>query len=65
VAPELPNGTTCVICDSAKLTYLQMTLTDGTVVDFVHCQNCEHRRWTAGTDVLSLAGVLERTRKQA
>jgi hypothetical protein len=40
-----------------------MTLTDGSVVDFVSCHTCERRSWTqAGTD-LQVTEVLDKARK--
>ncbi|MGZ4665237.1 MAG: hypothetical protein ACXV5Q_09405 [Frankiaceae bacterium] len=61
-AARLTHG--CAACGSDRLTEISMTLTDGSQVRFRSCQVCEHRTWSdAEEDVLSLAGVLTRTRK--
>jgi hypothetical protein len=53
----------CRACESRHVTRLSLSLTDGTPVDFTSCHRCEHRTWEhAGTE-LSVAGVLDRTRK--
>jgi len=56
----------CAVCASPRVTRLGMSLTDGTVVDFVSCHRCEHRAWSAPDgSPLSVEAVLARTRKPA
>jgi hypothetical protein len=57
------GSVSCRACESEHVTRLSLNLTDGTPVDFTSCHRCEHRTWEhAGTE-LSVAGVLDRTRK--
>ena len=54
---------TCAHCASSRVMSITMTLTDGSVVDFVSCHTCERRTWTeSGTD-LPVADVLDKARK--
>lgn len=70
-APSLPLGSLtqargergCHECGSSQVTRLAMRLTDGTPVTFSSCRNCEARRWETDGEVLSVAEVLERSRK--
>lgn len=55
----------CHACGGTQVTRLQMQLTDGTEVEFTSCHRCETRRWDADGVELSMASVLERTRKTA
>ena len=56
----------CAACGSPRVTRLGMSLTDGTVVDFVSCHRCEHRTWSAlDGSPLPVESVLESTRKRA
>jgi hypothetical protein len=57
------TGAACRDCGSEHVTRLSMSLTDGTPVVFTSCHQCEHRTWSHQDDELSVAGVLERTRK--
>ena len=57
-----PGTAVCAECASTALTYLQMTLTDGTPVVFVSCHDCEHKGWFGLDGVgaeLSLESVLD------
>jgi hypothetical protein len=55
----------CRVCDSAHVTLLTMSLTDGTPVDFTSCHHCEHRSWThAEGGELAVDAVLEHARKR-
>lgn len=54
---------TCAQCSSEAVTYLSMTLTDGTPVDFTSCHACEHKTWTHDGRELDRSEVLARTRK--
>jgi hypothetical protein len=72
-APPVPLGSLtqrgheapqpCPACGGTQLTSLSMTLTDGTQVRFTSCRRCEHRRWESAGDELSIATVLDRTRR--
>lgn len=53
----------CAACDSTRVTRLAMHLTDGTPVVFISCHRCEHRTWEHDGMPLTMADVLERTRK--
>lgn len=53
----------CPVCGGTQLMRLSMTLTDGTPVLFTSCRRCEHRRWEAAGDELSISTVLEHSRK--
>lgn len=53
---------TCTACGSTRVTRIEMSLTDGTPVDFTSCLQCEHRSWaTLDGTVLSREDVLART----
>lgn len=58
----------CPSCGSAELTRLPMVLTDGTEVQFLSCQLCEHRLWLVeqpdGWSALPIETVLARTTRQ-
>ncbi|QTE30260.1 hypothetical protein [Pengzhenrongella sicca] len=57
----VPGTLTCAECDSAELTHLRLTLTDGSPVVFVSCHACEHKGWFAvggAGEALSLESVL-------
>jgi hypothetical protein len=54
---------TCESCASTRITAITMTLTDGSVVDFVSCHACETKSWKqAGTD-LDITTVLDKAKK--
>ena len=54
---------TCGTCASTRITAITMTLTDGSVVDFVSCHACETKTWTqSGTD-LDITTVLDKAKK--
>ena len=40
-----------------------MTLTDGSVVDFVSCHTCENKTWTQGGRPLDIDAVLGKAQK--
>lgn len=46
------------------MTRILLTLTDGTPVDFVSCQSCEHRAWRSPDGTLELDRVLARARRE-
>lgn len=63
--PGARTDTACQSCGSDRVTHLAMSLTDGTPVQFVSCHACEERTWqTLEGRPLSIAAVLERTRKE-
>ena len=74
-APAVPLGSLtqaartgadgCSTCGGTRLTQLEMMLTDGTPVRFSSCHRCETKVWETAEGVLSVADVLERTRKTA
>ena len=42
----------CTTCSSHRLTQISMTMTDGSIVDFTSCHNCETKSYrSAGQDV--------------
>jgi hypothetical protein len=43
---------------------ITMTLTDGSVVDFVSCHTCERKSWTESGSGLQFGDVLKKTRKE-
>ena len=54
---------TCATCSSTRITAITMTLTDGSLVDFVSCHACETKSWKqAGID-LDIAAVLGKATK--
>ncbi len=54
---------TCTTCSSTRITEITMTLTDGSVVDFVSCHACETKSWKQdGTD-LDITTVLGKAKK--
>jgi hypothetical protein len=58
------SGAECPSCGSQRLTALAMTLTDGTLVHFSSCHNCEHRVWADDMGRLDIADVLTRATKR-
>jgi len=54
----------CSACGSTKVTAIAMTLTDGSVVDFASCHNCERKFWSREGEPLPLDWVLDRARKR-
>jgi hypothetical protein len=54
---------TCTTCASTRITEITMTLTDGSIVDFVSCHACETKTWKqAGAD-LDITTVLGKAKK--
>jgi hypothetical protein len=54
---------TCTHCTSSRVIRIGMTLTDGSVVDFVSCLRCERKSWTQGGSDLSVTDVLQKAKK--
>jgi transcription elongation factor Elf1 len=57
---ELAN---CAHCASTRVMSITMTLTDGSVVDFVSCHACERKTWTENGYGLEVSDVLRRSQK--
>ena len=53
----------CSTCASSRVTEITMTLTDGSVVDFVSCHSCENKSWTQSGRVLNVDTVLAKAQK--
>ncbi len=53
----------CARCSSSRLTKIAMTLTDGSLVDFVSCHSCESRSWSQGGRELDITAVLGKAQK--
>jgi hypothetical protein len=53
----------CTTCASSRVTEITMTLTDGSVVDFVSCHSCERKSWTQGGRQLDIDCVLGKAQK--
>ena len=49
---------TCDACGSTALTQIQMTMTDGAIVDFTSCHACENKSYKSGGEELPLDQVL-------
>ena len=54
---------TCAACASTRITEITMTLTDGSLVDFVSCHTCEVKSWKQGGVELDIGAVLRKTKK--
>jgi DNA-directed RNA polymerase subunit M/transcription elongation factor TFIIS len=55
----------CRICGSERVTSIAMTLTDGSLVHFASCHQCENRWWLEGESQLTFEHVIAKTRKTA
>ena len=53
----------CGTCASHRVTAITMTLTDGSVVDFLSCHSCESKTWSQGGTPLAIDAVLGKARK--
>lgn len=53
----------CPLCDSTRVTEITMTLTDGSLVDFVSCHTCENKSWKSHGETLELDSVLAKAQK--
>jgi hypothetical protein len=53
----------CSTCASNRVTEITMTLTDGSVVDFMSCHSCEHKTWTQSGRSLDIDTVLGKAKK--
>jgi hypothetical protein len=53
----------CDACGSRRVTLIAIELTDGSVVDFASCHECEHRRWLEQGEALPVQQVLHKSRK--
>ncbi len=64
-SPEARTLASCRGCGSARVTSIEMTLTDGSIVNFASCHHCETRWWLQDGRVLSFEKVIAKTRKIA
>ena len=53
----------CTTCASNRVTAITMTLTDGSVVDFLSCHACENKTWSQGGLPLAIDAVLGKAQK--
>ena len=53
----------CATCASTRVTQITMTLTDGSIVDFVSCHSCETKTWRQGGADLDITTVLGKATK--
>jgi hypothetical protein len=53
----------CRTCASSRVTAITMTLTDGSIVDFVSCHTCENKSWTQAGRTLEIDTVLSKAQK--
>jgi len=54
---------TCASCSSNRVTEITMTLTDGSLVDFVSCHACETKSWKQNGVDLEISTVLGKAKK--
>ena len=54
---------TCGTCASTRITAITMTLTDGSIVDFVSCHACETKTWKQSGADLDITTVLDKAKK--
>lgn len=54
---------TCSACGSSTVIQIDLTLPDGTAVEFYSCHDCENRWWDREGEPLPLTDVLELARK--
>jgi len=55
----------CADCGARDAIQINLTLPDGTNVDFNSCHRCEYRWWNSDGQVIDLTSVLEKSRKGA
>ena len=53
----------CERCGAASVIQIELTLPDGTEVDFCSCHRCESRWWNQDGEALELDTVLEMARR--
>ena len=53
----------CSTCASTRVTEITMTLTDGSLVDFVSCHACETKSWKQDGVQLDFSSVLGKAQK--
>ncbi len=63
VTTPTSSRATCGQCRGSRVTEITMTLTDGSVVDFVSCHSCEHKSWTQDGLLLDRPTVLRKATK--
>ncbi len=62
--PGAKSGRLCDACGSQRVTLIGIELTDGSVVDFASCHECEHRMWVQEGEALPVQQVLDKSRKE-
>lgn len=62
-AADLRLGSGCPTCGSARISRLDLSLTDGTPVVFTTCRGCESRSYAGPDGHLAVRDVLARTVK--
>lgn len=55
----------CTNCGARDAIQIEMTLPDGTEVNFCSCHRCENRWWDKEGEALGLDAVLDMARKKA
>lgn len=63
VTTPVSKLSTCDLCISTRVTKITMTLTDGSVVDFVSCHACETKSWKQAGTALDISAVLGKAQK--
>jgi len=61
--PGARAGASCHACGSDRVTRIEMSLTDGSPVEFTSCHRCEHRSWEEQGRQLPVSRVLDKSRK--
>lgn len=54
----------CSVCSSPRLTQISMTMTDGSIVDFTSCHNCEAKSYRSAGQEVPLDRVLTMAAKR-
>ena len=54
----------CTACSSPRLTQISMTMTDGSIVDFASCHNCESKSYRSAGQEVPLDRVLSMAAKR-
>ena len=50
----------CIACGSNDVVEIEMTLADGTAIEFRSCHDCENRWWDRDGEPVELAAVLKK-----
>lgn len=57
------NSLVCGVCGADSVIQIELTLADGTEVDFFSCHQCENRWWNQDGKRLDLDAVLDLARR--